>query len=355
VTWEGPGFVDHHTHLLRVSVGARGSCDYSDPAELEAYHRGIFDEGSTPMDQPPDPPSAEDLPAALEAGLQKAADLGIVEVTEAGMADWGHFEALLTLRERGPLPTRVRIFVASGAADLKRMEHTDDPWVDIIGVKLYADGWLGPRTCALRHAFDDRPGDQGLLFLDSSHLARRIEPYAEARWTVATHAIGDRAIEAVLDAYDMVYGSAARAESPRIEHAQVLHPDLVARMADMGVVICIQPSFAVTDAEAGWTALGDRMGSAYRWQLLFDAGVRVIAGSDYPIETLDPLVGLAELVTGRRNGTGKEVAKSLDLDDALSLMTDAWAGATVLSDDPHLVEAGHLTDLEIVETRPRPS
>jgi predicted amidohydrolase YtcJ len=246
----------------------------------------------------------------------------------------------------------VRILVASGAADLKRMEHTDDEWLDIIGVKFYADGWLGPRTSALRHAFDDRAGEQGLLFLDSSHLARRVEPYAEARWTVATHAIGDRAIEAVLDAYDLVYAGAARAESPRIEHAQVLHPDLVARMADMGVVVCLQPSFAVTDAEAGWSALGDRMASAYRWQLLFDAGVRVIAGSDYPIETLDPLVGLAELTTGRRNGTGKEVAKAIALDDALAIMTDSWCGATLLSEDPHAVELGHLADLEVEGTRP---
>jgi predicted amidohydrolase YtcJ len=353
VTWEGPGFVDHHTHLLRVSVGAKGACDYSNPAELAAYHHAIFDDGSTPMDQPPEPATADDLPAAIEAGLAKAAALGLVEITEAGMTDWAHFEALTTLRQRGPLPTRVRILVASGAADLKRMDHTGDEWVDIIGVKFYADGWLGPRTCALRHAFDDRPGEQGLLFLDSSHLAARIEPYAEERWTVATHAIGDRAIEAVLDAYDMVYAGAARAEAPRIEHAQVLHPDLVARMADMGVVICLQPGFAVTDAEAGWEALGDRMASAYRWQLLFDAGVRVIAGSDYPIETLDPLVGLAELVTGGRNGKDKAVAKPIGFDDALAIMTDTWCGATILSDDPHTLDPAQLADLEVVGTHPR--
>ena len=92
----------------------------------------------------------------------------------------------------------------------------------MIGVKFYADGWLGPRTCALRPAFADEPGDDGLLFLDADTLARRADPFAERGWTIATHAIGDRAIEAVLDAYEQHLRRRLRRRRARIEHAQVL-------------------------------------------------------------------------------------------------------------------------------------
>jgi predicted amidohydrolase YtcJ len=174
----------------------------------------------------------------------------------------------------------------------------------VLGVKFYADGWLGPRTCACSLPFADVGGgdDDGILFLDAATLARRAAPYAEAGWQLATHAIGDRAIEAVLDAYASMFGSpaACRQAAPRIEHAQVLRPDLIERMAEWGVVACIQPSFAFSDAEAATSALAGRFPEAYRWDHLLEAGVRVIAGSDYPIETLDPVVGLERLTSGPR-------------------------------------------------------
>jgi len=351
VAWEGPGFVDHHTHLLRVAAGVRPCYDLAQSGSIADWHREVAARGSTPMDEPPEPIQTDDLPASLEAGLSQAAQLGLVQLTEAGMREWAYFDALRDLRERGPLPVRVRILVASGAADIEVMRHTGDPWLEIEGVKFYADGWVGPRTCALCYPFDDRAGDSGILFMDGPTLARRAEPYALRGWRLATHAIGDKAIEAALDAYELIYGTGCRDAAPRIEHAQVLRPDLAERMAEMGVVACIQPSFAVSDAPAAWEALGDRMATAYRWSLLLDAGVRVIAGSDYPIEDLAPLAGLERLVTGQ-DSSGTKVAPIIDVVDALAMMTDPWAGVTVLSDDPHAVDPGDLHALEVVETRP---
>jgi predicted amidohydrolase YtcJ len=299
------GFVDHHVHLLRVAAGSPAmSGAAAGPEAIAAYHRRVAAKGSTPMDEPAEPLSSDDLAGALRAGLQMAADLGLVGVTEAGMRDWAHWNALQSLRETSELPVDVRILVASGAADLDRMSSAradGDERLGVIGVKFYADGWLGPRTCACSMPFADVDGDDhGILFQDADTLARRAAPFAEAGWTIATHAIGDRAIEVVLDAYESVYGGAGgvRSASPRIEHAQVLRPDLIERMAALGVVACIQPCFAASDAESIALALAGRFPEAYRWDLLLDAGVRVIAGSDFPIETLDPTVGLARLTTG---------------------------------------------------------
>ena len=355
MSWTGAGFVDHHAHLLQTSVGRlHPYCAGHDLDAVAAWHRLVLSRWSTPMDEPVEPLEIHDgTRGALERGLHHARSLGLVQVTEAGMDDWGYLEALLQIRARlGELPVRVRLLIASGIADVKRMQRTGDPWLEIEGVKFYADGWLGPRTCAMEQAFDDdSDAERGILFIDADKLASRIDPFAEAGWTVATHAIGDRAISTVLDAYEKVYGSDCASAAPRIEHAQVLTDELVRRIAQLGVTVCIQPGFAVSDADDARRALGGRWEDAYRWDALLDAGVRVLSGSDHPIEALSPLVGLKRLVTGEFEDGRRSGATTLPLDTALGLMTDASAGTVTLSDDPHGREE-ELTSIEIEDVQP---
>jgi predicted amidohydrolase YtcJ len=357
VSWEGPGFVDHHAHLLRVAAGRlRPYCEdgVANPEATAAWHHKVAEHDSTPMDEPVKPLEVHDgLRGALERKLVHARTQGLVQITEAGMDDWGYLEALLGLRARGPLPIRVRLLIASGIADVDRMTRTGDPWLEIEGVKFYADGWLGTRTCALCSPFTDQPDDPGVLFLTAEKLAKRCDPFAEAGWTIATHAIGDQAITEVLDAYEMVFGDDCAGAAPRIEHAQVLDEDLMRRMADMGVVACIQPGFAVSDAAQARKALGrDRYELAYRWDLMLDAGVRLLAGSDHPIESLSPLVGLQRLTTGDFEDGKRAGAPTLDIDRAYELMTDASCGTVVLSEDPHKVGEDELIHLTVEDTLP---
>lgn len=351
MTWESAGFVDHHTHCLYVAHPAEPARRFD---SVTAFHRSVQERWSTPMDERYRPLEVTDeLRGDLERGLVAARELGLCEITEAGLRDWAYLDALRDLRVRGELPVRVRIFVASGIAELDRMQRIGDPWLEIVGVKLYADGWVGPRTCAMCQPFTDEPDNDGVLFMDADTLASRADPFAEAGWQIATHAIGDRAIETVLDAYEKVYGSDCAAASPRIEHAQVLNPDLIRRMSDLGVVACIQPGFAVSDADSARTGLGgDRWEQSYRWDALLDAGVRVIAGSDFPIESLSPLVGLQRLTTGDFEDGRRAGAPTLPLETALGLMTDASAGVTVLSADPRDVPEDELATIEIVDVRP---
>ena len=356
MTWEGPGFVDHHTHLLRVGAGVlRPYCEdgATNPEAVAAWHRAVSERWSTPMDEPVKPLELHaGTIGGIERALHEARELGLVQVSEMGMDDWGYLEALKLLRAKDVLPVRVRIYVASGIADVKRMERTGDPWLELEGVKFYADGWLGPRTCALCRPFDDKPDDSGILFLDADTLARRADPFAEAGWRLATHAIGDRAVEACLDAYEKIYGRDCAAAAPRIEHAQVLDEDLIRRIASLGVAVGFQPGFAVSDAESGRAALGERWETSYRWDLLHEAGVPLLAGADYPIESLSPLVGIQRLVTGDFEDGRRAGAPTLPLDLALSLHTDASCGTTVLSDDPRAVAEDELVRLEVVDTRP---
>jgi predicted amidohydrolase YtcJ len=364
-----PGFADRHTHLLKDAAGIALPVE---PRTVAAFHRDVAAAGATPMDVP-DPLPARPLSwlaGRLRAALIGAAAAGLTEVTEMGVRDWRYLDALDILQGAGPLPARLRIYLASGLADgsppaelAARRAASDGPWVRLEGVKFYADGWLGPRTCAVCRDFADT-ADPGLLFLDGPALARRITPLARAGWRIATHAIGDRAVAAVLNGYELAWDgdrAAMAAARPRIEHASLLSAELMARMAEAGVTACIQPSFAVTDAAQLEPALGPRRRAlAYPWAPLLAAGVSVVAGSDYPVEVLDPLVGLARLVGGRsgRGGfasAGAVPAQSrLSAADAFAIMTDPASGLTMLTADPRQAAPGDIDQIMVTGTVPMP-
>ncbi|HVB41510.1 MAG TPA: amidohydrolase family protein [Streptosporangiaceae bacterium] len=368
VTVQVPGFVDHHTHLLKDSAAVGWPWQ---GGSVREFHQQVLRDKSTPMDvaEPGSPAPLDELAARLRRGLAKAAGAGLVEITEMGMRQWWYLDALARLARRGSLPVRVRVYLASGLAEQASLADLDarradaSPWVRLEGVKFYADGWLVPRTCALCRDFADE--DQaGLLFQDAPALARRIEPFAARGWRIATHAIGDRGIQTVLDAYELAWGNDARAISaamPRIEHGSIQSAETAARIAALGVSVCIQPSFALSDARHVRAALGqDRLTMAYPWTMLAAAGVRPLLGTDYPIEVIQPLVGLARLVKGRsdRAGFGTDDTapeqSRLSRDLAFSLMSDESAGTTLLSADPRVVPDDDLDQIEVHGTDPAP-
>jgi predicted amidohydrolase YtcJ len=363
-----PGFADHHAHLLRDAAGVPFP---PTAAAVRDFHRSVAARGLTPMDvlEPVPQLARPALDARLATALARAAATGLVEITEMGMRSWAYLDALTALQSAGPLPCRVRIYLASGLAEESTLAELDarradcGPWVRLDGIKFYADGWLVPRTCALCTDFADTPGS-GTLFSDAHALARRIQPLARRGWRIATHAIGDRAVQTVLDAYDLAFDhdpAAIAAAAPRVEHASVLSGDLIARLAAMGVVACIQPSFALTDAGEVAAALGpQRAALAYPWTVLAQAGVAMLAGTDYPIEVLDPLPSLARLVLGRSGRPGfatdraAPVQARLRAHTAFALMSDPAAGQTLLSADPRLRPAEEIDDIEVLGTVPVP-
>jgi predicted amidohydrolase YtcJ len=366
------GFVDQHTHLLKDAGGVGFPWQ---GGTVRAFHERVARDGSTPMDvgePPPGEPSpgepspgeqpATALSDRLYQALAGAAETGLVEITEMGMRNWWYLDALDSLQQAGPLPVRVRVYLASGlaeqagTAELSARRAAVGPWLRLDGIKFYADGWLVPRTCALCADFADE-GSVGILFADAATLARRAAPFAERDWRIATHAIGDRGIEAVLDAYELIWGrdrTAIAAAAPRIEHGSIQSAELAARCAELGVGVCIQPSFPVTDAAQVPAALGtEREQQAYPWAELARAGVSLLIGTDYPIEVIEPLVGLARLVNGRSDrpgfateGTAPEHSR-LPLDVALALATDQNAGTTRLSADPAAAGPASMDQIQI--------
>jgi len=154
---------------------------------------------------------------------------------------------------------------------------------------------------------------------------------------------------------------AIAAAMPRIEHGSVLPDELIARSAALGVCVCIQPSFPVTDAAQVAVALGaGRTRTAYPWVSLSGSGARLLAGSDFPMEVIEPLVSLARLVNGRSDRPGFEAGGTapaqsrLPVERAIELCTDQTAGRTFLSADPRCVPVADLDQVDLCGTEPAP-
>ena len=100
LVFHGPGFVDDHTHLLRVAAGVPTPWKPGDPDSIAAYHRSLSTSRATPMDPIGDPLDMARLDHQLMEGLTRMANAGVVQITEAGIHDWGYLDVLRRRREQ---------------------------------------------------------------------------------------------------------------------------------------------------------------------------------------------------------------------------------------------------------------
>ena len=310
------------------------------------------------------------LTAAVSVGLTGVHDMGVSRADLALMRKFA---------DEGRLPLRIAAYAAGDGdafADLcESGPYTHEGgrlWMH--GIKLFADGALGSRGAALIEDYSDDPGNRGLLVQDEAGLEAAVRRARECGLQVATHAIGDRGNRIVLDTYARVLGDGASGDHRwRIEHAQVIAPGDIARFAGLKLVASMQPTHATSDM--GWA--GDRVGEerlagAYAWRSMQDAGVRLALGSDFPVESADPRLGLYAAVTRQdRDGQppgGWLPEQRLTAAEALEGFTAGSAYATrsedqvgrlapglradfvVLAEDPLQVPAAQLDELTVLST-----
>jgi predicted amidohydrolase YtcJ len=168
------------------------------------------------------------------------------------------------------------------------------------GVKVYMDGALGSRGAALIADYSDEPGHRGLLLMRQEALDALLAKVKGCGLQAATHAIGDLANRLVLDGYAKVLGPDAATVDHRwrIEHAQVVSPKDLPRFAELGVIASMQPTHATSDMPWAEARVGaERIRGAYAWKTLRDGGARLALGSDFPVESVDPRLGLYSAVT----------------------------------------------------------
>ena len=257
------------------------------------------------------------------------------------------------LRTRNELPLRVYLIVPVGyldhLTDLGLCTGFGDDKVRIGSIKIVVDGSLGARTAALHEPYNDEPATRGMTLYSPEELKAMVKKAHEADFQLAIHAIGDRALDMVLTALETVLKEMPRENHRhRIEHASVLSEELVRRMKELEVIASIQPHFIVSDF---WAA--DRVGSTrsrwvYPFQTLIRKGIPTVAGSDGPVEPIDPLLGIHAAVV--REGLHEE---RITVEDALRFYTVNAAYASFEENVKGSIEAGKLADLVVLSKDPR--
>ena len=167
------------------------------------------------------------------------------------------------------------------------------PNVSFLGWKEFADGSLGGHTAALYEPYSDDPGNRGVLRLNASHARLMAKACLGLGGTVAIHAIGDLANDAVLDLFEGLLDEGADAARLRIEHASVLSDGAIDRMAALGITASVQPAFLASEVDWLGRRLGPRVERTYALEALTAAGVHLVGGSDCPVEPPNPWGGIS--------------------------------------------------------------
>jgi len=315
------------------------------------------------------PPTSGDYEAMILAALSHQLALGITSSADCGVSP-----ALLAvyraLDARGALPSRINVM------PLRRVDGVADPVplperfaserLRVDTIKFLADGGLSGATAALsvdyRHA-----RQRGVLRFDREELMALCRETHEAGWRIATHAIGDVAIDQVLDVYEGL-GPHPRGLAHRIEHFGLPDASQLRRAAKQRVIAAPQAIFIRALGRNFREYLPDSLlPRTYPIRAMLDAGVRVALSSDAPVvEDDNPLAGMMAAIT-RRDSEGRAIAKeqAIHVDEALyaytmggavasgdeenrgSIEVGKWADLAVLSNDPLSVPAETLPDIEV--------
>jgi len=221
--------------------------------------------------------------------------------------------------------------------------------------KLYLDGALGSRGAALLWDYADDPGNRGLLFSPGAEVVQNFSRVLSCDLQIGVHAIGEAANRQALDAYAELDGQFP--DNPgrhRIEHVQILADSDLPRLAQLDIIASMQPIHATSDMYWAKQRLGeDRLAGAYAWRSLSASGARLALGSDFPVEQVNPMLGIYAAVT-RRDLEGQPEggwlpAERLTLDQALRGFTIDAAYAAFMEDEVGSLELSKRADFIVLD------
>lgn len=239
----------------------------------------------------------------LDAAAPHLLSLGITAMQDAGI---GHdvYDFYLARAVAKQLPLRIYAMVAATDPDLPKMLangpiYSADDSLVIRSVKVFADGALGSRGAAMLAPYHDAPHQQGLMVTEPEQFKPLFNQIIGAGFQLNIHAIGDRANHLALQQFADTFATIGGRElRNRVEHAQVIAPDDLAKFAELGILPSMQPTHATSDMNMAEARLGKaRMVGAYAWHTLLQSGVHMPLGSDFPVELANPFYGLHAAVT----------------------------------------------------------
>ena len=309
-----------------------------------------------------------DLRRSLDVTLRHLSSLGITGATEAGDytldngvgADAAFGDSYSSLTDLGDLVDgRLRLTLGIPADGIETARDRGlRTGMALVGrrtmrfgwAKEYADGALGSGTAALLQPSTCGDRDTGILRVGAEELDVLFAAARRARIGMAVHAIGDRAAREVLSAAQRAGPREAGVPDDRMEHVQLLRPEDAARFAAVGLTASIQPIHAASDRDLVEQCWDGRQEDAYAWRRLASAGARIAAGSDAPVESVDPWLGIFTAVNRHLPADGRRSWRSeqaLTAAEALSAYTLGPALALGVTDEGHL-RPGARADLAVL-------
>jgi predicted amidohydrolase YtcJ len=303
--------------------------------------------------------SFEEKLAAARAATDHAARLGVTSVQDMSAGnDVGVYQTLL---DRNELKTRV--YAVSPLPAWERLArtgvraHFGSDMLRIGGLKGFADGSLGSTTAFFYEPYKDAPETSGLagdeMFPEGAMLGRARDA-DRAGLQVMIHAIGDRANEQILSIFEKVTReNGAQHRRFRIEHAQHLRRDDIARFGRLKVIASMQPYHAIDDGRWAEKRIGyERAKTTYAFRSLLDAGAMLAFGTDWTVAPLDPMLTIYAAVTRRtldgKNPNGWIPEQKITVEEAIRAYTVGSAYAEFQDGVKGSLSPGKLADVVIL-------
>jgi len=323
--------------------------------------------------------TAQEQALALAAANNVLRSYGVTSVHDAGVGiqTWELYQEFAS---QGKLDVRIYGMISGAGSTFDALSVQGpitglyDDLLALRSVKLYADGALGSRGAALLSDYHDEPGNKGLLFVSQDEMNTMAEKVVSKGFQANIHAIGDAANRQVLDA--LAY---AQEQHPnpdqrnRIEHAQIIELQDIPRFKELNIIASMQPTHATSDKNMAEDRVGsERIKGAYAWQTLLGQGTVVASGSDFPVESANPFLGLYAAITrkdieGNPLGgwyaneamTREQTLRSFTLDAAYagfqedvlgSLEEGKWADFIIIDRDIMRVEDSEIWQTEVLQT-----
>jgi len=309
-------------------------------------------------------PSRETLAKQVLLGLNQMAADGYTAVHDAGL-DSQRMSVLEELEAQDRLPIRVYAMLSLRDEDLVRKWIAKGPDTDTDSmlvtrtVKAYYDGALGSRGARLLYDYADKPGHRGVSGGDYGFNQALNAEAMKAGFQIAIHAIGDAGNREALDILEAVFEKhpATAANRHRIEHAQVLSPEDIPRLGQLGVIASMEPPHAMEDKAWAEQRLGpERILGAYAWRSLRETGARLTFNSDNPGSDHDIFYGLHSAITRQDKDQQPEGGwyphQRVTVEEALRAYTTWSAYASFREDESGVIEAGRWADLTVMDIDP---
>ncbi len=324
--------------LAGVDDGAKEIAGGAIVRDKKGRITGVFKDNATSLIDPVVPDSSdEQKDMALQAAMKYVASFGVTSIHNMD----GYMDVFERARKSDALITRIYAGMSlrkwRELNEKVQQQGRGDKWLRIGSLKAFVDGSLGSHTAAFFKPFKDTPNDSGFFVVTEAELHKRIKSADSAGLHVMTHAIGDKAVNTLLNIYERVIKeNGERDRRFRMEHAQHPRQEDFRRFAELQVIPSMQPYHAIDDGRWAEKFIGERIKTTYAFRSFLNAQANLVFGSDWFVAPPIPLEGIYAAVTRQtidgKNPNGWVPEQKIPVEEALKSYTIRAAYASFEED-----------------------